>query len=142
MSDSPALEEELLQFLYACPVGLIECRRDGEIVLINPNAMLHLLPLAGERGVDNLFVALEQHAPELRNYVDAFAPATGKICEGHRIIVDLARGRRDSDPKVLACALVKLGADRIMATFADISASSMRTPGSRRCSTGSTTMPC
>ena len=121
MTALPASEDELLTFLYACPVGLIECRTDGEIVLINPHAMLHLLPLARERGVDNLFLALEQHAPELRNLVEGFEPATGKICEGHRVVVDLGPGRRDSDPKVLSCTLVRLGAERILATVTDIS---------------------
>jgi diguanylate cyclase (GGDEF)-like protein/PAS domain S-box-containing protein len=121
MSSSSAFEEELLQFLYACPVGLIECRSDGEISMINPHAMLHLLPLARERSVDNLFVALERHAPEIRNLIEAFAPTTGTICDCHRIIVDLGSGRRD-DPKVLACTIVKLGEDRIMATLSDVSA--------------------
>ena len=122
MTAVSALEEDLLQFLYACPVGLVECRGDGEIVLMNPHAAQHLLPLAGVRGVDNLFAVLEQHAPELRNLIDAFAPARGKVCEGHRITVDLGTASRDGDPKVLACTLVKIGADRLMATFTDISA--------------------
>lgn len=114
-------EEQLLEFLYACPVGLVECDATGEIGMINPHAMQHLMPLARRRGVTNLFAALEEHAPELRSIVGAFAPATGRICDGHRILVDLGSGRQDAIAKVLACTLVKLGADRLIATLSDIS---------------------
>lgn len=114
-------EEQLLEFLYACPVGLIECTAAGEIGMINPHAMQHLLPLAGARDAGNLFAAFEQHAPEVRNIVAAFAPATGRICDGHRIFVELGAKRRNAAPKVLACTVVKLGPDRLMATLTDIS---------------------
>jgi diguanylate cyclase (GGDEF)-like protein/PAS domain S-box-containing protein len=120
MSDKSS-EEQLLEFLYACPVGLIECDLAGEIALMNPYAMQHLLPLAGARDAGNLFAALEQHAPELRSLVASYAPATGRICDGHRIFVDLGASRRAGAPKVLACTIVKLGADRLMVTLADIS---------------------
>lgn len=113
-------EEQLLEFLYACPVGLIECDAAGDIGMMNPHAMQHLLPLAGPRDASNLFSALEQHAPELRSMAAAFTSATGRICDGHRIFVELGPGGR-AVPKVLACTLVKLGADRLMATLTDIS---------------------
>ncbi|PTQ59263.1 PAS domain S-box-containing protein/diguanylate cyclase (GGDEF)-like protein [Sphingomonas aurantiaca] len=114
-------EEQLLEFLYACPVGLIECDRAGEIAMMNPHAMQHLLPLAGPRDSSNLFKALEEHAPELRSIVADYGPATGKICDGHRIFVDLGPGRRAQAPKVLGCTVMKLGVDRLMVTLADIS---------------------
>lgn len=114
-------EEQLLEFLYACPVGLIDCDLTGEISLMNPHAMQHLLPLAGARDTGNLFTALEQHAPEIRNIVAAFVPATGRICDGYRIFVDLGAGARAAPPKILSCTLVKLGPDRMMATLSDVS---------------------
>ncbi len=114
-------EEQLLEFLYACPVGLIECDLAGDIGLMNPHAMQHLLPLAGPRDASNLFSAFEQHAPELRSLAATYAPSTGKICDGHRIFVDLGRGRRTKTPTVLACTIVKLGPDRLMVTLSDIS---------------------
>lgn len=120
MSDKSS-EEQLLEFLYACPVGLIECDAVGDIALMNPHAMQHLLPLAGARDASNLFAAMEQHAPELRSIVAAHTAPTGHICDGHRIFVDLGPGRRTQAPKVLACTIVKLGPDRLMVTLSDIS---------------------
>ena len=115
-------EEQLLEFLYACPVGLIACDAAGDIGMMNPHAMQHLMPLAGARDAGNLFSALEQHAPELRSIVAAFTAPMGRICDGHRIFVELGNGRGTAPPKVLACTLVKLGPDRLMATLSDISA--------------------
>ena len=114
-------EEQLLEFLYACPVGLLECDMAGEIGMMNPHAMQHLLPLAGPRDAGNLFSALEQHAPELRSIAAAFAPATGRVCDGHRIFVELGCARRTTPRKVLACTMVKLAPDRLMVTLTDIS---------------------
>lgn len=117
----PSSEERLLEFLYACPVGLIECDATGEIGMMNPHAMQHLLPLAGPRDASNLFSAFEQHAPELRSMVTAFAAATGRICDGHRIFVELGIGRLAAPPKVLSCTIMKLAPDRLMVTLSDIS---------------------
>ncbi|MEG3163399.1 sensor domain-containing diguanylate cyclase [Sphingomonas sp. PB2P19] len=79
------------------------------------------MPLAGPRDSSNLFAALEQHAPEVRSIVADFAPATGRVCDGHRIFVDLGSGRGAKGPTVIACTIVKLGPDRLMATLTDIS---------------------
>ena len=114
-------EEKLLEFLYACPVGLIEFDAGGQIAMINPHAMQLLLPVAGIASVGNFFSAFEHHAPELRHLATIFPKATGHVCEGHRIVVDLGKGRIGSEPTVLACTIVKLGADRFMATLSDIS---------------------
>ncbi|MGB7754823.1 MAG: sensor domain-containing diguanylate cyclase [Salinisphaera sp.] len=115
-------EDDLLSFMYACPFGLIELDALGDIGLINPHAMKHLLPLAGAHGVENFFTATEKYAPELRNFADGFADPHGTICDGHRIVVDLGQKSRDGRPKVLACSLVKRGPNQLIATLSDISA--------------------
>ena len=114
-------EERLLEFLYACPIGLIECDGKGEIAMINPHAMQLLLPVAAQRDVGNLFAAFEQHAPELRNLVTSFPKQAGRVCENHRIVVDLGKGRIGGQPVVLDCAIIKLGPNRHMVTLSDIS---------------------
>src|ERR1700712_2316623 len=103
----------LLQFLYACPVGLLQITGDGTIGLINPLAMQLLLPIANVPWVTNFFDVMGAYAPELRNMADAFAGPNGSICTSHRIFVSAASARKGSDEaKVLACTLVKLGDDR------------------------------
>ncbi|MGI4876081.1 MAG: GGDEF domain-containing protein, partial [Janthinobacterium lividum] len=92
----------------------------GAVTMINPHAMKHLLPLSGSRGSANLFTMFEQRAPELRNLFEGFAADHGTVCEGHRIAVDMDAGRDGKDPKVLSCTMVKLGVDRAIATFADV----------------------
>jgi len=115
-------EEKLLEFLYAAPTGLVQIDASGAISMINPYAMKHLLPLAGMRGAGNLFTMLESSAPELRNLFDGFAAKRGTVCDGHRILVDLGRLSDGTEPKLLACTLVKLDDDRAIACFSDITA--------------------
>ena len=114
-------DSALLEFMYACPVGLVEIDWSGEIQLINPHAMKHLLPIAAATGRDmiNLFDALQDCAPELRNLVEDYARSSGTVCENHRIVVDL-RQQRDGRRKVLSCTIVRLRDDRAIATFADV----------------------
>ena len=58
--------EALIQFLYLAPVGLVQLDADGEIAMINPIAAQLLMPHSRNGGLDNLFVALEDVAPDLR----------------------------------------------------------------------------
>jgi diguanylate cyclase (GGDEF)-like protein/PAS domain S-box-containing protein len=113
-------DEKLIEFLYAAPVGLVEITASGEIALINPYAMKHLLPLAGTRDTGNLFSMLDHVAPELRNMFESFTAQSGTVCDGHRIMVDLCRHHVGTDPKMLACTLVKLDANRAIACISDI----------------------
>ncbi len=121
MRADPNQDSSLLEFMYACPVGLVEIDRTGAILMINPNAMKHLLPIAAEtrRDMSNLFSALQDCAPELRNMLEGFATQHGTVCENHRILVDLRR-QREKARKVLACTIVKLGPDRAIVTFTDV----------------------
>ena len=119
--DETADQQDLLEFLYACPVGLIEIDRAGEIVMVNAHAMKLLLPLAAVQAMGNLFDALAGCAPELRNMWESFAHSHGTVCEGHRIAVDLGEARAGSDPRVLALTLVKLRDDRGVLTLGDVS---------------------
>lgn len=113
---------EILQFLYACPVGLLEIAPEGEIIMINPVAMKVLLPIARKPIVVNFFDIIEAYAPELRNLVDAFEAGNGQICDGHRIVVQPKTIESSQLTKVLSCTVVKLSKDRLMVTLADISA--------------------
>lgn len=116
-TDLEAENQSLLQFLYSCPVGLIQFAVDGSIGLANPVAIQLLLPISGAPYVTNLFEALSSCAPEIRNLLGSFAPSHGLVCDGHKIMLTADRGR----PSVLSCTVVKLSDERYMATLIDIS---------------------
>ena len=112
---------DLLQFLYACPVGLAELSTDGMIEMINPLAMKLLLPLATDGLVANFLHIIENYSPELRHIIMSFKESHGIICDGHRIFVHAGGKNGFVDPLVLACTLVKLDDRRLIATLTDIS---------------------
>ena len=114
-TDLEAENAALLQFLYACPTGLVEFSAGGTIGMVNPAAMGLLLPIAGRPFVVNLFDVMEGCAPELRNMVQQFADAQGTVCDGHRIVT--GRGERSH---VLSCSVSKLTGDRYLATLSDV----------------------
>ena len=129
MSDEPDDPDgevtQLLQFLYACPVGLIEVAVDGTIGMINPLAMGLLLPISqgDPQGgmVDNLFRIIGRYAPELRHIIAAFDATHGTVCNRHRVFVHAGGVNGADDPLVLECTLVKLDDRRLIATLSDIS---------------------
>ena len=117
----PSEDSELLRFLYACPVGIVQCDTRGEIGMINPFAMQHLMSMAGDRDPGNLFEAIEDHAPELRRIVaDAAHPIGERICDGHRIYVDLHGAGHKTGPKVFSTTIVKIGPNKLIATLSEV----------------------
>lgn len=119
--DSEAELSDLMQFLYACPIGLVGFDAEGAISLMNPKAMLLMQPLAPTTFVSNFFTALASCGPELRNLAQDFAPSRGTVCENHRVFVRGGSADDATDLKVLDCTLVKLSSQRFIATLADVS---------------------
>ncbi len=117
LAEAAAENEKLLEFLYSCPVGLVEMGRAGDVRLMNPIAAQLLLPVAEPSSLTNLFGALEPFAPDLRYIVESFAGQRGTFCENLRVHLRQAPG---TGPQVLACSLVKLEEDRYMAVLTDI----------------------
>lgn len=121
MSDDLKSEyESLLQFLYMAPVGLVQMKSDGEIVMINPLSAQLLLPIAPDGDLSNFFITLENIAPELQNLCSSFTKKRGQICDALRVQLTAGIPGKE-DPKVLAFSLLKLDADRIMAVISDVS---------------------
>lgn len=78
--------EDLLQFLYLMPVGVVRFADDGTIAMLNPMASQLLTPLLPPRaGLDNLFTALDRHCPELAEAVAGFDEPAGTILDQRRI---------------------------------------------------------
>ncbi len=110
--------ERLLQFLYTCPVGLVEMDASGTVSLMNPFAAQLLQPLALGSGLTNLLDALGPYAPDLSYMVSAFTGERGPIFENRRIHI---RPSEDGPANVLACSVNKIEADRFMAIVSDVS---------------------
>ena len=73
--------EELLQFLYRTPWGLIQATRSGSIQMLNPVAAKVLMPLAFNGRLDNLFDLLRSARPELQALVEATTERYCVVCE-------------------------------------------------------------
>jgi PAS domain-containing protein len=76
-----SLYEELLQFLYRTPWGLVQAARNGDIQMINPVAAKVLMPLAFHGRLDNIFALLRSARPELQSLVEACTERYCVVCE-------------------------------------------------------------
>ena len=117
--------EALLQFLYIAPIGLLQSRMDGEIVMVNPLCAQLLMPLSRDGTLSNLFTALEGVAPDLRHLAQAFEGTHGMICDAMHLQVRAGGGRR-SEVQILSLSLLKLDSERIMAVLSDVTQSVRR----------------
>ena len=77
--------EELLQFLYLAPVGIVKFGADGTVDLINPMASQVLLPLIPSGDLSNIFVSLAPLVPDLRQRVASFTGKAGAILDQQRL---------------------------------------------------------
>ena len=117
--------EALLQFLYLAPVGVAQIAVDGAIVMANPLCAQLLMPLARGGELDNLFVALERVAPDLRQRSADFSAPQGAICDALLLRVD-TRDDAGGDTRILSLSLLKIDATRLMAVIGDVTASVRR----------------
>jgi PAS domain S-box-containing protein len=83
-NDAAALEE-LLQFLYLMPVGVVKFRIGGEVDLINPEASQLLLLLAPTSDLTNVYEPLMLLVPDLRQRTEAFAGDVGAVWDRQRL---------------------------------------------------------
>ena len=124
----PTIEEDyeaLIQFLYLAPIGLMQTRMDGEILMVNPLCAQLLMPLACDGELSNLYVALESVAPDLRSTVQSFDNTHGMVCEGVQLRV-AADSKRKLGSSILSLTLLKLDEDRLMAVLGDVTLSVQR----------------
>ena len=112
--------EALLQFLYIAPIGIVQTRLDGEILMANPVCAQLLMPLSRDGNLDNLFTALRPVAPDLFSRAQAFDASHGMVCEGLQMQVDAGQPGV-KDPQVLCISLLKLDETRLMAVLSDVS---------------------
>jgi diguanylate cyclase (GGDEF)-like protein/PAS domain S-box-containing protein len=107
--------EDLLQFLYLMPVGVVKFRADGRVEMMNPVASALLLSIGSAETLDDIYTALAPVAPELGNWVARFVGRDG-------IIVDQLwlRARAGSEDKMLSLTVNLIKADVYMAVLVDV----------------------
>lgn len=117
--------EALIQFLYIAPIGLMQTRIDGEILMVNPLCAQLLMPLARNGELSNIYTALESVAPDLRTAVQGFEGSHGMVCEGWQLHV-AADPSRKLGRSILSLTLLKLDEGRLMAVLGDVTQSVQR----------------
>lgn len=119
MGDDGAALADLLAFLNAAPVGLVQLAPDGRIEMINALSARLLLPVSASRRLDNLFDLLEPLAPGLRQRVAASGTAYGPV--GDPVRLHLVPG--DGPPAAarwLSLQLLRLDTQRLLGVLADV----------------------
>lgn len=119
MTTAPIDQDELIQFLYQCPVGIAQIDPSGVISLLNAKGSQLLMPIAGRSGLENLFAILDPHDPTLRPLSAASSDAYGTLCEQHVVRIAPTDAQSGGD-RHLSFTMLKLGPETVMAVFEDV----------------------
>ena len=110
--------EELLEFLYRCPLGLAQFDDVGAITLCNSAFSRLMMPLLPQGALlHNLVEALLPFAPTLPSMLQS-PVESGTLCDDHRLDLDPTHPGRE--PGVLSLTIVRLAPDRHMAVLSDV----------------------
>jgi diguanylate cyclase (GGDEF)-like protein/PAS domain S-box-containing protein len=107
--------EELTEFLYLLPTGVIRFDGTGHIEMMNPAAARMLLPLCPPRDLDNAYACLRPFAPDLQGKVACFGAEHGVILASQRL--DSSGG---GCPVVLSLSVHRVRSGVHMAVLEDI----------------------
>lgn len=85
--------QDLLQFVYQLPVGVISADEAGAVSMINPAAVAILMPeLQPEEDIDSIMPILDRLVPELTEELRVLPGRVGHITTGDRALVDSVDG--------------------------------------------------
>ncbi|NWJ72610.1 MarR family transcriptional regulator [Pseudonocardia sp. ICBG1122] len=109
--------EDLLQFFYQCPVGLVGVHDDGRVRRVNPAAVRMLAPvLRPGEDLDRLHPVLDRLAPGLSAMLTTRPDRLGPLHPGTRVVVTVPP---DGGPQV-ELRFVRVAADHVMLVTADV----------------------
>lgn len=77
--------ENLLQFIYLTPVGIVQFTPDGRIMMLNPIATQLLFPLVKSGELTDLYATLSATLPSLGAMVQDFTGRSGIVCDKQRL---------------------------------------------------------
>src|SRR5664279_3240261 len=107
--------EELLQFLYLTPVGVVKFKADGAIDLINPVASALLLSLTPGEPLTSIYASLVSLAPDLPRHVAQFTDNSGTVINQHRL-----EAHAGGQTIVLSLSIKRVNDDVYMAVLKDV----------------------
>jgi GAF domain-containing protein len=110
--------QDLREFFYQCPVGLLEVDDDGLVIKVNPAAVAMLAPALGSDSLAKLFPLLDRLAPQLIWAISQDRDRTGLLAGGQRLLVP-AGVRGTSSLEIRA---VRVAPGRVMVVLLDVSA--------------------
>lgn len=109
--------EDLLQFFYQCPVGLVGAHDDGRVRRVNPAAVRMLAPvLRPGEDLDRLHPVLDRLAPGLSAMLTTRPDRLGPLHPGTRVVVTVPP---DGGSQV-ELRFVRVAADHVMVVTADV----------------------
>ena len=117
-----AEHEALLDFIYLCPLGILQLDGNGNVEIANPVASQLLLQIAPGADFANFYAVMDGVDPELRQLVAGLSADRGTVCEARRVDAG-RRSTRAALPLVFTVTLLKLNPGRSMAVLADVSRS-------------------
>jgi diguanylate cyclase (GGDEF)-like protein/PAS domain S-box-containing protein len=116
--DTARAYEELLQFVYLAPVGVIRFAGSGAVEMINPKAAQTLVPVAAGGLLENVFEMLGAWVPDLRVRVQCSGAEPGVFFERPRVNVGHGPSAR-----VLSLTVARIADDAFMAVVQDVTVS-------------------
>ena len=108
--------QDLLEFLYLMPVGVIKFRTDGNIEMVNAMASRLLMPMVDDVRFENIFAVLHPLCPELPEKIAEFRSPAGLVIDQRRI-----DGRVGQRNVTLSLTVTRVRDDVYMAAIKDIS---------------------
>ena len=107
--------EDLLQFLYLMPVGVVKFSTDGTVEMMNPVASALLQSMKSAETLGDIYSALASIAPDLRQRVIQFSGRAGTIIDQQRL-----RTRAGNQAVVLSLTVNRIKDNVYMAVLTDI----------------------
>nr|WP_294521813.1 sensor domain-containing diguanylate cyclase [uncultured Rhodopila sp.] len=108
--------EELLQFLYLMPVGVVKFAASGAVELMNPMASALLMPLAPDGSLHDIYTTLSPLAPDLKRRVQRFPGQTGIIIDQRQLELPQPGGK----PRTLSLTVNRVSDAVFMAVLKDV----------------------
>ena len=120
---APSAEEyeDLLDFLYLLPLGVVQFDQNGAVTMANPMAVQTLMPVVGAMGLSNMHTVLDKICPKANQLIATHILDSGIIVAKERLSL---RAEKNPDQElILELSVQKSSKARLMAVVRDVTES-------------------